>query len=66
VSGERRAQLSESEVVRFYPRRAEIPRETWQRLLSTAAHRIDILVYAGLFFPEQLPQILGDLLEVQP
>ncbi len=61
VTGERRAQLSESELVRFYPRRAEIPREIWQRLLSEASQRIDILVYAGLFFPEQLPTLAATL-----
>lgn len=61
VSGERRAQLSESEVVRFYPRRAEISRDIWQRLLSGANHRIDILVYAGLFFPEAMPTLASIL-----
>jgi transcriptional regulator with XRE-family HTH domain len=61
VAGERRVQLSESEVLRFYPRRAEIPRETWQRLLRAAQHRVDILVYAGLFFPEQMPTLATTL-----
>lgn len=58
---DRRARLWESEVVRFYPRRAEIPREMWQRLLREAEHRIDILVYAGLFFPEQMPTLAATL-----
>ena len=58
---DRRARLWESEVVRFYPRRAEIPREMWERLLREAGHRIDILVYAGLFFPEQMPTLATTL-----
>jgi transcriptional regulator with XRE-family HTH domain len=63
VTGERRAQLSESEVVRFYPRRAEIPRDTWERLLRASQSRVDILVYAGLFFPEQMPTLAATLCE---
>jgi transcriptional regulator with XRE-family HTH domain len=61
ATGERRSQLSESELMRFYPRRAEIPRETWQLLLGGAQQRIDILVYAGLFFPEQMPTLAATL-----
>lgn len=60
---ERRADLSASEVVRIYPRRAEITREFWKRLIESASSKVDVLVYAGLFFPEQqpdLPQILCD------
>ncbi|MDH3681545.1 MAG: XRE family transcriptional regulator [Acidimicrobiia bacterium] len=60
---DRRAEVSESEVIRIYPRRAEIPRDFWKRLIDTATDRVDLLVYAGLFFPEQqpdLPQILCD------
>ncbi len=60
---ERRSEASESEVVRIYPRRAEITRDFWKRLIDNASDQIDVLVYAGLFFPEQqpdLPQILCD------
>ena len=59
----RRADVSESEVVKIYPRRAEITRDFWKRLIDSAAERIDVLVYAGLFFPEQqpdFPQVLCD------
>lgn len=62
-ANEVRAARTEAEVVRFYPRRAEISRETWQRLLSKATERIDVLVYAGLFFPEQLPALATTLCE---
>lgn len=54
---ERRAEVSESELVRIYPRRAEISRDLWKRLIEGASRRIDVLVYAGLFFPEQQPDL---------
>ena len=54
---ERRLEVSESEVVRIYPRRAEISRDFWKRLTETASDQIDVLVYAGLFFPEQQPDL---------
>lgn len=57
VPGERRAEVSESEVIRIYPRRAEISREFWRRMIESAVSRIDVLVYAGLFFPEQQPDL---------
>lgn len=63
VPEERRSEISESEVVRIYPRRAAIARDVWRRMIESASSRIDVLVYAGLFFPEQqpdLPQILCD------
>jgi transcriptional regulator with XRE-family HTH domain len=54
---ERRSEVSESEVIRIYPRRAEITRDFWRRMIDSAAHKIDVLVYAGLFFPEQQPDL---------
>ncbi|MGF1600080.1 MAG: XRE family transcriptional regulator [Acidimicrobiales bacterium] len=57
VSDDRRAELSMSELVRVYPRRAEVLREGWTRLIESAVRRIDVLVYAGLFFPEQQPEL---------
>jgi len=60
---DRRAEVSESEVVRIYPRRAAIPRDFWTRMIDSAVDQVDVLVYAGLFFPEQqpdLPQVLCD------
>ncbi len=60
---DRRSDVSESEVIRIHPRRAEIGRDEWRRLIESATRQIDVLVYAGLFFPEQqpdLPQILCD------
>lgn len=57
VPDERRTEVSESELVRVYSRRAEILREGWTRLIDLASDEIDILVYAGLFFPEQQPEL---------
>ena len=61
VSEDRQAELSESELVKIYPRRAEILREGWTRLIDSASEQIDILVYAGLFFPEQQPELAQTL-----
>jgi transcriptional regulator with XRE-family HTH domain len=61
VSDERRVELSESELIRIYPRRAAISRDTWTRLLDGAVEHIDILVYAGLFLPEQQPELADTL-----
>jgi len=39
-------------VVEFYPSRPAVPVELWRSLVDRARESIDILVYAGLFFPE--------------
>jgi hypothetical protein len=49
---ERRAEASQSEVVRVYPDRGSIPRGTWHQLLGGAREEIGILVHAGLFVAE--------------
>jgi hypothetical protein len=48
----RRAQASRSELVRLYPDRGSIPRETWRQLLGGAREEIGVLVYAALFLAE--------------
>ena len=63
VPGERRVEVSDSELVRIYPRRVEVGRETWLRLLADASEQIDVLVYSGLFLPEQLPDLADMLCE---
>lgn len=42
-----------SEVVGVYPHRNAIPSDLWDRLLTAATDRIDILVHAGLFLVER-------------
>ncbi|MEV7227283.1 helix-turn-helix transcriptional regulator [Polymorphospora sp. NPDC051019] len=56
LPAERAAQVSQSEIVHVYPRRGAVPQELWQRLLDGASRHIGILVYAGLFLPEQNPR----------
>ncbi len=50
---DRRGQISESEIVRVYPYRSDIPAGMWARLFEGARERIGILVYSGFFLPEQ-------------
>src|SRR5262249_16622348 len=52
-SRERRGEIGQSEIVRIYPYRADVPRELWARLFENAADNIGILVYSGFFLPEQ-------------
>ncbi|HCT75231.1 MAG TPA: hypothetical protein DGG94_01215 [Micromonosporaceae bacterium] len=40
-------------MVAFYPTRSAVPTELWKSLVTDAKHRIDVLVMAGLFLPEQ-------------
>jgi hypothetical protein len=61
VARERSSGAAEAEVVHVYPHRAGIPRDLWAHLFSAAAERIDMLVYAALFLPEQQPNLFTDL-----
>lgn len=40
------------ELVRVYPHRWAIPRETWRRFFASAEHEIGILAYSALFLAE--------------
>jgi hypothetical protein len=46
------AAVSESEIVTVYPHRAEVPRDVWEHLFSSAEREIGVLVYSGLFLSE--------------
>lgn len=61
LTPERATRIAESELVHLYPRRAAVPNDLWRRLLEQATRQIDILVYAGLFLPELLPNLIPDL-----
>lgn len=52
LTPDRAAALSESELVRVYPHRADVPADEWRQLFESAASEIGILVYAGLFLAE--------------
>jgi hypothetical protein len=58
TSSERADQASRSEVVEVHPRRACITGDEWLRLFRSATAFADVLVYAGLFLPEQTPAVL--------
>jgi transcriptional regulator with XRE-family HTH domain len=61
TTGERRVELSPPETVQVYPRRAQVPGDVWSRLLEGASERVDVLVYSGLFLPEQQPELVDRL-----
>jgi transcriptional regulator with XRE-family HTH domain len=54
LSADQVAAASDSEVVGIFPHRADVPREVWQRLFSSAEREIGVLVYAGLFLAEDV------------
>ncbi len=53
LSEDRKAEVSEAEVISVYSHRSDVPREMWDRLVKAAEDRIDILVYAGLYLAEE-------------
>lgn len=61
IPAERAQRIAESECVQVYPRRGAVPNELWRRLINDASKRVGILVYAGLFLPEQQPQLIAAL-----
>lgn len=52
---------SDSEVIKLYARRGLVPADLWLRLFDRAEQEIDILVIAGLFLPEQAPDLPDQL-----
>jgi transcriptional regulator with XRE-family HTH domain len=58
---ERATRVAQSEVVELYPRRGAIPASLWQRMFDRAQVRVSVLVYAGLFLPEQQPKLAATL-----
>ena len=60
--GHLRGEASQSELVRLYPDRGSIPRDTWHHLFAGAREEIGILVYAALFLAEDagMRRLLAD------
>ncbi|TCO37634.1 hypothetical protein EV646_12321 [Kribbella antiqua] len=52
LTRDRATTVSESEIIRVYPHRSDVPREEWRRLFESGAEEIGVLVYAGLFLAE--------------
>lgn len=61
LSKEKVKEVSQSEIVEVFPQRALAPLDLWSRLIAQATERIDILVMAGLFLPEQNPLLTNNL-----
>lgn len=61
LSPARRTEAAESEIVHVYPHRAAIAGDVWARFFGSATERIDVLVYAALFLPEQQPKLMKQL-----
>jgi len=55
---QRRAEVAQSEIVHIYAHRADAPADLWMRLLKKVSQEVAMLVYAGLFLPEQNPRLV--------
>lgn len=53
---EAQAEAATTEVVGFYPHRADAPKQLWLELLLSVSERLDILTNASLFLPEDNPE----------
>lgn len=51
------SEAAHSELIKIYAHRYQIPNELWLKLFRAATASVDILVYAGLFLPEQTPAV---------
>src|SRR5690349_15942871 len=60
VAPERKAEITESELVKLYPHRNAIPADLWDHLISNATESVEILVHAGIFLVER-PTFVRDL-----
>jgi hypothetical protein len=63
LPADRWTEIAASEIVQVYPHRAAMPGDLWLRMLKGADTCIDVLVYAGLFLPEQNARLLALLRE---
>jgi hypothetical protein len=61
MASERAARVAQAELVTLYPCRSVVPETLWSRLFNEATEQISILVYAGLFLPEQRPKLVREL-----
>lgn len=60
IAPERKAAITESELVKLYPHRNSIPADLWDHLIANATEHIEILVHAGIFLIER-PRFVRDL-----
>lgn len=52
IAPERATEVGESELIKIYPHRHNVPRDLWSRLFESATREIDVLVYSGLFLTD--------------
>jgi hypothetical protein len=62
ISSERADLASRGELVDLFPRRSQVHPDDYKRIFGDAEAFIDILMFAGLFLPEQNPHLI-DLLK---
>jgi transcriptional regulator with XRE-family HTH domain len=60
VTPDRKAEVTESELVKLYPHRNSIPADLWDHLITNATENVEILVHAGIFLVER-PTFIRDL-----
>lgn len=63
LTTEQQAAVTDSEIIASYPRRSQVPPDTWNRLFDQAENHIDILAYVALFLPEQNPTLIPRIKE---
>ncbi|WP_019874374.1 DUF5919 domain-containing protein [Sporichthya polymorpha] len=61
LSAGQKAAVTESEIVRVYPHRASVPTDVWRHLFDKATERVEILVYSGMWLPDQNPRLAAAL-----
>ena len=52
LSREQVASASDEELLAIYPHRSDVPPDAWQQLFRTAEREIGVLVFSGLWLPE--------------
>jgi hypothetical protein len=57
----RRDGAAQSELVRMYPDRASVPRETWLSMMDGAREEIAVLVMSGTFYAQTQPRVAREL-----
>lgn len=57
LTASQQSAVTESEIVRVYPHRASVPADLWRHLFEAASERIEILVYSGMWLPDQNPRL---------
>jgi len=53
--------VGRAELIELYPHRSAAPKGLWREVVGRAEAGIDIVAYAGLFFTEDAPEVIGVL-----